>query len=202
MAGSARLHVMVCARVLVGAILLVTAHTPYAAAQGVVTRPAVLTGIVTDTVGRPVPLASLADDGGRVRVVADNSAAFESNEDLERREEGLISLALHGVPGIRLRPKNSDATQWMVEGRGGCEMSIWIDGYMVQKGQANNLLSITGAGGAGRRRGREDRVGIDQLVVGTEVLAIEVYPSGASIPLRFQNIDKAMCGALVIWTKR
>jgi hypothetical protein len=241
--------------------------------------------MVTDTLGRPIPLASLADEQGRVWAVTDDSgrfripgvtgrigltvtrigyrparldtlvsrdtaifvalrliplpvtlraeeisgpgrpnnealerlgfyqrmrdkrlgtltATFITPEDLERKTEGLISLALHGVPGIRLRPKNSDATQWLVEGRGGCEMSIWIDWYMVQKGQANNLLSMTGLRDERHAGGRESRVGLDQLVVGTEVLAIEVYPSGVSLPLRFQNINNAGCGALVIWTKR
>jgi len=131
------------------------------------------------------------------------TGTFITPEELERRPSGLISMTLHAVPGIRLRPKNSDPTQWVVEGRGGCEMAIWIDGQLVQKGQATGLVSMTGGASSGSNRGAlRERAGIDQLIVGTEILAIEVYPSAVNLPLRFQNIGNANCGVIAIWTKR
>jgi len=82
-------------------------------------------------------------------------------------------------------------------------MAVWINDQLVQKGQANNLGSMAGGlAPSSRADRRAQRAGIDQLIVGTEVLAIEVYPSAVNIPLRFQHIDNANCGVIVFWTKR
>lgn len=42
---------------------------------------------------------------------------------------------------------------------------------------------------------------LDQLVAGTRVLAVEVYPSPSGLPPEFSVLDNYDCGVIVIWTK-
>jgi hypothetical protein len=42
---------------------------------------------------------------------------------------------------------------------------------------------------------------LDQLVAGTRVLAVEVYPTASGLPPEFSVLDNYRCGVIVIWTR-
>lgn len=44
-------------------------------------------------------------------------------------------------------------------------------------------------------------VNLDQIVAGTRVLAVEVYPTPSGLPAEFSVLDNYRCGVVVIWTK-
>lgn len=51
-----------------------------------------------------------------------------------------------------------------------------------------------------RYRISED-VNLDQIVAGSRVLAVEVYPTPSGVPPEFSVLDNYRCGVVVIWTK-
>lgn len=42
---------------------------------------------------------------------------------------------------------------------------------------------------------------LDQIVAGTRVLAVEVYPTPSGLPPEFSVLDNYRCGVIVIWTR-
>jgi hypothetical protein len=43
--------------------------------------------------------------------------------------------------------------------------------------------------------------GLDEMVAGSRVLAVEVYPTPTALPAEFSVLDNYSCGVIAIWTK-
>ncbi|MDQ3697646.1 MAG: hypothetical protein M3373_06430 [Gemmatimonadota bacterium] len=93
---------------------------------------------------------------------------------------------------MNVKTQTDDPTQFIPIGRGGCIMSVWVVGFLVQKGDAFNLSGMMTAS-----QGRSTMsMGIDRLVSANEVRAMEIYPSGPGTPMEFQNQQNHGCGVV------
>ena len=72
-----------------------------------------------------------------------------------------------------------------------CVPTLVLDGVKVR-----DSGPLAGDSATGRRPIR-----LNELVHPTEILAVELYPSGAGAPLQWSGLD-AGCGVVLIWTKR
>jgi hypothetical protein len=98
---------------------------------------------------------------------------------------------------------------------GSCQMTVLIDGHRVcpengcDVGPPSSSQAAAGSSNPPSRRARAaaaagqstdaQYVIIDNLVSETDVVAIEVYPRGATIPPSLLAVD-ASCGLVAFWT--
>lgn len=171
----------------------------------VVTLPVVArtVGAVTVTAAANTPLARTGfyDRVERVKKGA-FSAEMVPPEELEFRNAMQVSRLLDGRRSVRVaRNRNG---QPVILGRGGCGMTIIVDGQRVSGTVEENVVgeapsSINPAGT--RQGGGGGGMTIDQVVNGTDVMAIEIYPSTANAPAELIQIGgRGSCGMVVIWT--
>lgn len=105
---------------------------------------------------------------------------FVGPEQIERIRPFSTTDVLQQVPfvtvtgGVRRSVLLSDR-------RGGqCTPTVFIDRTRYRIGEDFNL---------------------DQMVAGTRVLAVEVYPTPTGLPAEFSVLDNYRCGVIVIWTR-
>lgn len=120
--------------------------------------------------------------GLKMRMNANVGGTFVLDTDFERRGYPPVSEMLRGLAGVRLR--KAGRFGYDIRFRN-CTMApvVWVDGVQVNE--------------------PEEGGGIDVLnqISGVDVQAVELYRGAATVPPEFSGPD-AMCGALVIWTKR
>lgn len=113
-----------------------------------------------------------------------HSAEFITPEELAQRNPSRISDVLRGRRSISIgRGQGGAGNSLVAYGRGGCIMEIVIDGRRMTRGVGASV-------GYGL---------VDDLVGGSEVAAIEIYPSAQSTPAEISPGGSA-CGTVVIWT--
>jgi hypothetical protein len=131
---------------------------------------------------------------------------FITPEELNSRHISNSSDALHGRRYARVTYVTLSRIP-IILGRGGCGMSIIVDGQRmngtvqdkVESGSANSIQGFH----TGRSSSREVAASpsIDELVSGREISAIEIYPSMANAPSELvQLTGGGSCGLVVIWT--
>jgi hypothetical protein len=105
---------------------------------------------------------------------------FIGPEQIEARKAIQFTDLLTTTPGIRVEGSmgHMAITSTRSVGRQGC-VTIFVDGSRWEQLEAGDL---------------------DSFVRPDEAAAIEVYPSGSSVPVEFQTTG-ADCAAVVIWTK-
>jgi hypothetical protein len=122
------------------------------------------------------------------------SAVFISPEELEFRHPDRITGMLYALNGVRVNqacvttpiklnggpPSCEKGPVAFSTRHPGCAMAIVIDGQQQHADKGSN-------------------VGIDMLLDAYDVAAIEVYSSGANMPVNFQFQDMA-CGVIAFWT--
>jgi hypothetical protein len=126
---------------------------------------------------------------------------FITPEELEQRRPTLVSQVLQGLPSVRVQ--RAPDGRAVVLGRGGCPMTVLLDGQrlngLLQDNKQFRNTSINprgqyGGGGAGD-------LSLDQATVATEVMAIEVYNSTANAPSELiPTTGGGSCGLIAIWT--
>jgi hypothetical protein len=120
--------------------------------------------------------------GLKMRMNANVGGTFVLDTDFERRGYPPVAEMLRGLAGVRLR--KAGRFGYDIRFRN-CSMApvVWVDGVQVNE--------------------PEEGGGIDVLnfMSGVDVQAVELYRGAATVPPEFSGPD-AMCGALVIWTKR
>lgn len=120
--------------------------------------------------------------GLKFRMNSNVGGSFILDTDFEARGHPPVAEMLRGLAGVQLR--KSTRFGWDVSFRR-CEMApvVFVDGIQVNE--------------------PEDREPIEELTFlsGVDIQAVEVYRGAATVPPEFSGPD-AMCGALVIWTKR
>jgi hypothetical protein len=129
---------------------------------------------------------------------------FIMPEDLERISPGTLSRAF--VESRYVRVDRAGARRLAVlTGRGGCGYTILIDGVRVQGTMEENITGATSINPSGTARRQQGETGIEELISGLEVVAIEVYPSAATAPSEIQARamgGRGACGIIAIWTGR
>lgn len=129
---------------------------------------------------------------------------FVTPEELDERVAGNTSEHLAGLRYVRVgRRSGRGRSRPVILGRGGCAMTLVVDGQQV-----HNLISAEDgaptsiSGGGTTRLGAGDlAVDIDEAVDGRAIMAIEVYPSTANAPAELQTLGgRGSCGIVAIWT--
>jgi hypothetical protein len=105
---------------------------------------------------------------------------FMTPEQIEARKAIQFTDLMTAIPGLRVQGTmgRMAVTSTRSVGRSGC-VTIFVDNSKFQQMEAGDL---------------------DSYVKPEEVAAIEVYQSGASMPVEFQT-SGADCSAIVVWTK-
>jgi len=151
--------------------------------------------------------------------VAEGLGDFITPEEIEERGAvGNLSDLLRGIPGITLyhslilfRSQGASATLVRELGEdefqsiGRCEPTIWIDGSK-QPFASSPLVGVDPLyrpdlpPQARLLRDSDLEQGVNEWLGPEQILAIEVYRSAATTPLRWGDLGSA-CGTIVIWTK-
>lgn len=126
---------------------------------------------------------------------------FIMPEDLERLAPSTVSRALVESRFVRVGRVGQRRLAVLL-GRGGCGYTILVDGTRIAGTLEEAATGATSIESRGTARGRAD-TGIEDIVNGLDIAAIEVYPSAATAPVEIQA--KAMggrgtCGIVAIWT--
>lgn len=130
---------------------------------------------------------------------------FITPEDLERLSPATLSRAFVGSRYVRVaRGSMSGPSDVVFLGRADCGFSILVDGQRIES-QQERRRGLTSIDPNGTRRIGEGRptVSLEELVPGSEVAAIEVYPSAANAPSELQARamgGRGSCGVIAIWT--
>lgn len=137
-------------------------------------------------------------------------ATFLTPEDIARRKPNRLASLLEGQRSVHVQYLNAHgAIARRRDGR--CAMSLWVDGQLLWpppgERTASGGLSGIGAGLSGVStpatsggRGRLTDSGIEIVLV-TEIAAVEIYPSPSGTPQQFQSLSGS-CGAIIVWTRQ
>jgi protocatechuate 3,4-dioxygenase beta subunit len=153
-----------------------TARRPAQVAVTLDNRVATLEGVrVTDRATATGPLAEFEE-----RRKKGGFGRFFSEEDVQQRNAFLVSDVLRSVPGLRLVPRGGGMQGSAIQGRGSCEMTVFVDGNRLFNG-ANDL---------------------DDVVRPQDIAGVEVYNGQAGVPAQFSTGTTGGCGVVAVWTKR
>jgi hypothetical protein len=159
--------------------------------------------IVSERAMTPLARTGFYDRAARVRAGA-ILGDFVTPEQLEARMSASVSRILQAERYVRvsrlgMRP--------VILGRGGCAMTILLDGQRVRDmiEDAAREETPTSLDRAGTRQSGNKNVqsllDVDQIVDGASVMAIEIYPSTANAPPELQTLGgRGSCGIVAIWT--
>ena len=84
------------------------------------------------------------------------------------------SELFRSVPGVTLSSNQSGGNLVRIRG---CQPMVWIDDQRVPGAE------------------------VDDLIVPSEIAAIEFYPSSAGIPAQYLDRGNRLCGVILVWTK-
>jgi hypothetical protein len=134
---------------------------------------------------------------------------FLTPEELDVRAAATVTRMLGGSRYAKIttmQTRHGRGTL-VVVGRGGCPMTILLDGQVVRGTAQDVAVSETptsiNPGGTRQVRGsaEESATSIDDVVDGRSVMAIEVYPSTANAPAELQRASgRGSCGIVALWT--
>lgn len=135
-------------------------------------------------------------------------ATFLTPEDIARRKPNRLSHLLEGQRSIHIQYLN--ALSAIARGRDNrCLMSLWVDGQMVwpspgartaSGGLSGVSAGLSGGAAPSSNSGHASDPGIEMILI-SEIAAVEIYPSPSGTPHQFQSLSGS-CGAIVVWTKQ
>lgn len=132
---------------------------------------------------------------------------FITPEDLEAMGAMTVSRAFSRSRHVRIaRPPGGAISETKLLGRSDCGYTVLVDGQRVESLQdtQQGLTSIDPRGSARPASGRASRPpSIEELVPGSDIAAIEVYPSAANAPSELQAramAGRGSFGIIAIWT--
>ncbi|MCZ6755567.1 MAG: TonB-dependent receptor [Gemmatimonadetes bacterium] len=135
-------------------------------------------------------------------------------DQIEERQGNRITDLLTTIPGVRLVPTGSGLNARAIQLRGSfkpqaglCQPRVFVDGMIFLRG--NSRPPGVDADGDIERFFDEnpdlslyDGLSIDDVAHPSTVAAIEVYRSGAQVPVQFGGTSiETQCGVIVIWTR-
>jgi len=132
---------------------------------------------------------------------------FITPEELEQRGAPSVSRILQGSQHARIgytTPRGRGRLA-VIQGRGGCAMTILLDGQKVsgtlQDNEDMNQTPSSIVSGGTRSSSGGGGDSIDDVVNGLSIAAIEIYPSSANAPFELQRLaGRGSCGIVAIWT--
>lgn len=101
-------------------------------------------------------------------------ARFFDQEQIRRLNPRTSSELLRSVPGVTLASNQSGGNVIRIRG---CQPMVWLDDQRVPGAE------------------------LDDLIVPSEIAAIEFYPSSAGIPAQYLERGNRLCGLILVWTK-
>lgn len=111
---------------------------------------------------------------------------YFTREDVERHRPARVTDLLAMVPGVELLSTGMGLRRVVSMGRrGGCQAQIWVDGFHITRPTVAGPAPFT----------------VDDLVTPAAIEGIEVYRGISSVPAEFLS-PEAVCGVVVIWTRR
>lgn len=99
---------------------------------------------------------------------------FFDEDRIRRLNPRTASELLRRVPGVRLASNQSGGNTIRIRG---CQPMVWLDDQRVP--------------------GTE----LDDLIVPSEIAAIEFYASNAGVPAQYLDRGNRLCGLILVWTK-
>lgn len=101
-------------------------------------------------------------------------ARFFDVEQIRRMNPRTASELLRSVPGVSLESNQSGGNSIRIRG---CQPMVWLDDQRVPGAE------------------------LDDLIVPSEIAAIEFYPSSAGIPAQYLERGNRLCGLILVWTR-
>lgn len=107
---------------------------------------------------------------------------FMTTEEIEKRHGSFVSDVLRMEPSVRIRydPRRLGWDVFFAGTIGPCPPWLVLDGVPIETDPSMSL---------------------DDLVVPSDIEALELYPRGAGVPSQYGG-QRAFCGVILIWTKR
>ncbi len=113
---------------------------------------------------------------------------FLGAEEIARRVAAQTSSLLREIPGLMVTCSGRDCV--VGAARSDCERTnVYINGTLAVGERRSNI-----------RANRQNSASIDELVLPSEIMGVEAYPGGASLPAEFSGTT-GRCGAVAIWTR-
>jgi hypothetical protein len=124
-----------------------------------------------------------------------NAGQFITAEEIQQRSPTRVTQMLEGRPGVRaarvggsgrFAPKcfAAGSTCFAPQGVGGCWMTVYLDGRRM-----NDIRAGAFAPGI-----------VDDVVIPSDVAAIELYTSPLRAPPEYQSLN-GTCGVVLIWSR-
>ena len=128
---------------------------------------------------------------------------FITPEDLERLSPMTLSRALRESRYVRVAGRAGNVASTEFLGRADCGYTVLVDGVRIESLQ-DDLPGLTSMNPRGTSRNAPSRKpSMEELVMGSAIAAIEVYPSAANAPAELQARamgGRGSCGIMAIWT--
>jgi hypothetical protein len=99
---------------------------------------------------------------------------FFDEERIRRTNPRIASDLFRSVPGVTLASNQSGGNTIRIRG---CQPMVWLDDQRVPGAE------------------------LDDLIVPSEIAAIEFYASNAGIPAQYLERGNRLCGLILVWTK-
>lgn len=99
---------------------------------------------------------------------------FFDEDGIRRLNPRTTSELLRSVPGVTLASNQSGGNTIRIRG---CQPMVWLDDQRVPGAE------------------------LDDLIVPSEIAAIEFYASNAGIPAQYLDRGNRLCGLILVWTK-
>lgn len=99
---------------------------------------------------------------------------FYEADEIEKLNPRTASELFRSVPGVRLATNESGGYSIRIRG---CQPMVWLDGQRVPGAE------------------------LDDLIVPSEIAAVEFYASSAGIPAQYLERGNRLCGLILVWTK-
>lgn len=129
---------------------------------------------------------------------------FITPEDLDRMGATTLGRAFNESKYVRVE-RAGVQRQIVLTGRSGCGYTILIDGTRQAGILEEGIAGATSIDPRGTKALLPSTTGIEELIGGLEVVAIEVYPSASTAPAEIQARamgGRGSCGIIAIWTGR
>lgn len=111
------------------------------------------------------------------------------------------------VESMQLDYQRGGGRVLVVVGRGGCPMSILLEGSLVRGTAQDYAISETPQSlnprgtRSDERQSLDAKISIDDVVDGRSIMAIEIYPSTGNAPAELvRAAGRGSCGIVALWT--
>lgn len=140
---------------------------------------------------------------------------FIGREEIQRRQGSRLTDLLTTVPGVRLVPTGGGTGRLQVQMRGSslsrggglCRPRVYVDGLIYHRGDSRPIGVDRWGNRVSAAESDEDwiqdfDIGLDAIAHPSSIAGIEVYRSGAQVPVKFGGTSvETLCGVIVIWTR-